>query len=37
MEKADLEKKLVQYEANLASVEAALAQQPNNEQFIELR
>jgi hypothetical protein len=37
MEKADLEKKLEQYEANLAAVEAALAQQPDNEQYKNLR
>lgn len=37
MESEDLKKKLLQNEANLANVEAALVTDPGNEQYIELR
>ncbi len=37
MEQSDLQKKLAAYQQNLASVEGALVQDPNNQQYIELR
>jgi len=37
MEQSDLQKKLAAYQHNLSAVEAALVQDPNNQQYVELR